>query len=134
MRAMVDSHKNKTLVLVGPVEQLVNEQVGQLKSKQNVTHVEQKEKRDIPRYIHNFDICINPFLVDQVSRHANPLKVYEYLACGKPVVAGLERARKVRVLLVENFRKIWHNPLDADYDSGIIGARSSSCASHSPVC
>ena len=41
------------------------------------------------------DVCINPFKIDNVSRAVSPLKVYEYLACGKPVVStpmeGLSR-------------------------------------------
>jgi glycosyltransferase involved in cell wall biosynthesis len=41
------------------------------------------------------DVCINPFKIDNVSLSVSPLKVYEYLACGKPVVStpmeGLSR-------------------------------------------
>jgi len=41
----------------------------------------------IPAYVQSFDVCISPFKHDEVSRHVSPLKVYEYLACGKPVVS-----------------------------------------------
>lgn len=54
-----------------------------------------KQKNDIPAYVTNFDVCINLFKIDNISRAVSPLKVYEYLACGKPVVStpmeGLSR-------------------------------------------
>jgi glycosyltransferase involved in cell wall biosynthesis len=46
-----------------------------------------KPQSEIPAYISGFDVCISPFKVDDVSRSVSPLKVYEYLACGKPVVS-----------------------------------------------
>lgn len=36
--------------------------------------------------ISQFALCIIPFLSTKVSASVNPLKLYEYLACGKPVV------------------------------------------------
>jgi len=37
----------------------------------------------------NFDICLIPFLTNEVTKAINPLKMYEYLAYGKPVI-GLD--------------------------------------------
>ncbi|MCB9913682.1 MAG: glycosyltransferase [Planctomycetes bacterium] len=39
---------------------------------------------DVPRYVAAFDACWVPFRVDRVGRAANPVKLYEYLALGKP--------------------------------------------------
>lgn len=38
-------------------------------------------------YIHGFNVSIIPFRDMPLTRCVNPLKLYEYLACGKPVVA-----------------------------------------------
>jgi len=46
-----------------------------------------KPKSEISAYIKNFDVCINPFKVDAVSRSVSPLKVFEYLAQRKPVIS-----------------------------------------------
>lgn len=41
---------------------------------------------DIHEYISQFDVCILPHAVNSMTDTMNPLKVYEYLALGKPVV------------------------------------------------
>lgn len=42
---------------------------------------------DLPYYLHAFDVCILPFKVIPLTVATNPVKVYEYLAAGKAVVA-----------------------------------------------
>jgi GT2 family glycosyltransferase/2-polyprenyl-3-methyl-5-hydroxy-6-metoxy-1,4-benzoquinol methylase/glycosyltransferase involved in cell wall biosynthesis len=41
----------------------------------------------LPSYVHAFDVCLLPFKVVPLTLATNPVKVYEYLAAGKPVVA-----------------------------------------------
>lgn len=45
--------------------------------------------RDIPDYVAAADICVAPFKETKVSCCKSPLKIVEYLASGKPVVASL---------------------------------------------
>lgn len=45
--------------------------------------------KNIPYYIAAADICVAPFKETKVSRCKSPLKIVEYLASGKPVVASL---------------------------------------------
>jgi len=40
---------------------------------------------DVPRFINAADICVAPF---RKSRKASPIKIFEYLACEKPVVTS----------------------------------------------
>ncbi len=42
---------------------------------------------ELPRYLHAFDVCMLPFKVMPLTLATNPVKVYEYLSAGKPVVA-----------------------------------------------
>jgi len=42
---------------------------------------------DLPSYLHAFDVCVIPFKVNDLTLHTNPVKIYEYLSAGKPVVA-----------------------------------------------
>lgn len=41
----------------------------------------------LPGYIGSFDACIIPFREEELTAGADPLKLYEYLAAGKPVVS-----------------------------------------------
>lgn len=44
---------------------------------------------NVPEYINISDVCVAPFThVRNESMGLSPLKIYEYLACGKPVVAS----------------------------------------------
>jgi len=45
--------------------------------------------RDIPVYINAGDVCVAPFTAKRNEKIGlSPLKMYEYMACGKPVVAS----------------------------------------------
>ena len=42
---------------------------------------------DLPGYINLADICINPFEINKTTNIIFPGKIYQYLACEKPVIA-----------------------------------------------
>lgn len=84
----VREHPDKTFVFVGEVEQSGADGVARLKKYSNTLFLGRRPKEEIPAYVASFDLCISPFKVDDVSRSVSPLKVYEYLAMGKPVVSA----------------------------------------------
>lgn len=59
-----------------------------LASWSNVFLLGEKSRDEVPRYVAHFDVCIIPFLVNELTVSVNPLKAYEYLAAGKPVVSS----------------------------------------------
>lgn len=75
-----------TLVLVGRVEGSEGE-MASLLALPNVIHVPAVERRRVPEYVAAFDVCLVPFKNDAVAKNVSPLKAYEYLAMGKPVVS-----------------------------------------------
>lgn len=58
-----------------------------LPKRPNVHFLGKKPYADLPAYAKRFDACVIPYRVGEWSFHANPLKLREYLATGKPVVA-----------------------------------------------
>lgn len=73
-----------TLVMAGPVEHhYVPEK---LKLHPRVYFTGPIPYSDAPALLHSFDVAIIPFLKDEVSTGIYPLKLFEYLASGKPVV------------------------------------------------
>jgi len=41
----------------------------------------------VPKYIACMDICVVPFKNDAVSQNSLPLKLFEYMACEKPIIS-----------------------------------------------
>jgi glycosyltransferase involved in cell wall biosynthesis len=80
-------HHDKSLVLVGPVEASVEQDVARLRELPNVVHIGAQPQAEIPAYVRAFDVCLNPFRRGRVADSVSPLKVYEYLAMGQPVVS-----------------------------------------------
>ncbi len=42
---------------------------------------------ELPGYLYYFDVCTIPFKITSLTLATNPVKFYEYLSCGKPVVS-----------------------------------------------
>lgn len=42
----------------------------------------------VPKYISAMDVCLIPFRIDAVSQNALPLKLFEYMACSKPIISA----------------------------------------------
>src|SRR6476661_7393351 len=53
----------------------------------NVRLLGARPYEEMPRLLWHFDACVIPFLVNDITQATNPVKFYEYLSAGKPVVA-----------------------------------------------
>lgn len=58
-----------------------------LKQVPNLHLLGRKPYSALPAYCKGFDVGLIPFLVNELTLHANPLKLREYLAAGLPVVS-----------------------------------------------
>ena len=73
------------VVLVGKPLPGVN--LEHLEKYKNIHFLGMKKYDELPAYIQNFDVCLNVFRDGDLSKDVSPLKFYEYLATGKPVVS-----------------------------------------------
>ena len=46
-----------------------------------------KPNEQLPQYLAHFDACLNLFAKSDLSKDVSPLKFYEYLATGRPIVS-----------------------------------------------
>jgi glycosyltransferase involved in cell wall biosynthesis len=53
----------------------------------NIVVLPKKDPRDLAAHLAEFDVCTMPFLDIPVTRSMNPVKIYEYLAAGKPCIS-----------------------------------------------
>jgi len=79
------THPEWTVALVGPEGLTVN--LEPLKRLPNVVATGRVDYRDVPSYVKAFDVCLNPYYMNEVAEHCSPLKLYEYLATGKRIVS-----------------------------------------------
>jgi glycosyltransferase involved in cell wall biosynthesis len=80
-------NKNKVIALAGPVWKSVEKQAKEKLNLPNVKFLGRVEFEKAPAYINKFDVCIIPHKIDQFIKFTNPMKMYEYLAVGKPIVS-----------------------------------------------
>jgi len=89
---MAKARPTWSLVLVGWEDESF--QQSELHKLPNVYFLGRKHTKDVPAYMEHFDVCINPQVVNEITRGNFPLKVVEYLALGKPVVATATNTMK----------------------------------------
>jgi glycosyltransferase involved in cell wall biosynthesis len=77
-----------TLLLIGPAAPKAASVLEGLARLQNVHWLGHKPYAELPRYVAALDVGLIPYLSNAYTRSCFPLKTYEYLAAGKPVVAS----------------------------------------------
>lgn len=54
----------------------------------NVYFLGEKKYTDLPDFLYWFDVCLIPFKLTELIKATHPVKFYEYLSTGKPVVSA----------------------------------------------
>jgi glycosyltransferase involved in cell wall biosynthesis len=80
---VVKAFPHISFVLVG----LPNANIEPLLDFPNVFYLGRKDHAQIPAYVNNFDLCMLPTARTAWGMQCRPLKLLEYLAAGKPVIA-----------------------------------------------
>lgn len=123
---LAKTHQDKKIALCGPIWPVVEEQVkDKLEKYDNIIFTNRVSYQDAPSYMQRFDVAIIPHKIDNFINSTNPMKMYEYLACGKPVVttrgAGIDMFEDI--LYVTNdkrdFSDFINKALEEDSDEKI---------------
>jgi GT2 family glycosyltransferase/SAM-dependent methyltransferase/glycosyltransferase involved in cell wall biosynthesis len=83
VEAVAKQHPDCSVLLIGT--DTVDAR-SKLAKQHNVTFAGEVPYGELPYYLHGFDVCLLPFKVVPLTLATNPVKVYEYLSAGKPVV------------------------------------------------
>ncbi|MEG3614413.1 glycosyltransferase [Isoptericola haloaureus] len=79
-------HGHGSVVLVGPVVDVAREDRARLEEI-GVQLLGARDWRSVPAYLQHADVLIVPHVVDAFTDSLDPIKLYEYLAAGRPVVS-----------------------------------------------
>lgn len=91
LTAMCKARPDWSIVLVGPEKTRLpeyREALAELQDQPNAYFLGRKPGREVPHYIRGMDVCMMCYLVNDWTYYGYPLKMHEYLACGKPTVAA----------------------------------------------
>jgi teichuronic acid biosynthesis glycosyltransferase TuaH len=85
--AVAASFPQASIVMVGPLFGDRAEELGNLMARRlNIFHLGAKPYERLGAYIAAMDVCMIPLKVNDLMRSADPNKLYEYAACGRPIV------------------------------------------------
>ena len=86
LKMVIENHRDKMIVMVGPLTTSEHKTIG-LTGYPNVITTGAKTIDELPAYLQYFDCALIPFKKNTLTRSIYPLKVNEYLAAGRPIVA-----------------------------------------------
>jgi glycosyltransferase involved in cell wall biosynthesis len=121
--------KNGSIVLIGKITFDAEKKIKILDGIPNIHFLGRKPYEELPNYCKGFDVALNPFVMNELTRNVNPLKVREYLAAGLQVVST--DIPEVRVLenclvgenhtnFIEKIEEILQNPKPREQVSDAI--------------
>ncbi|MGH9659859.1 MAG: glycosyltransferase, partial [Bryobacteraceae bacterium] len=84
VRQAAERHPEWRFLLIGRVE---DERAGALAKLANVELMGEVAWNELPALMARMDVGLIPFLPMPLTEAANPIKLYEYFACGMPVVS-----------------------------------------------
>jgi glycosyltransferase involved in cell wall biosynthesis len=100
---------DKQIVLIGPCREgfLETELIQALvKSNCNLFYLGVKPHQELALYGKYFDVALIPFIDNDITRHCSPVKLFEYMALGLPIVTtNIPECRKYTSALVAQDRE-----------------------------
>lgn len=112
IKRLAEMFPHGTVVLIGRVfDESYFEPV---KDMPNVRFLGKKRHDLIPSYVSHFDVAVIPHVLNEFTKSLDPVKLYEYLAMGKPVVASYNPQ-------IESLHGLIDLAADADSFIGYVG-------------
>jgi len=96
---IVSNNKNLGFIFIGPIRQNVGKTFFQIIKEKNTFYLGEKRKNKLVLYLKNSNLGIIPYnSEDEFVKYSNPMKAYEYLAAGLPIVS-------TKILALEDYSK-----------------------------
>lgn len=87
IKKVAEKYKNGSVVLIGKIALDAEQKVKILDQVKNIHFLGRQPYQTLPNFCKGFDVALNPFVINDLTLAANPLKVREYLAAGLPTVS-----------------------------------------------
>jgi glycosyltransferase involved in cell wall biosynthesis len=87
LHSLASKNSDLSFLFIGPIQSR-NTIPAAFKALHNVFFLEEKRHDEIPGYINQLSVGLIPFKVNSLTQSVNPVKLFEYLAVGVPVVSS----------------------------------------------
>lgn len=87
IRYLAVNRPDMSFIMIGPIHTEAEPLVEELGILKNVFFLGPKNYYSLPEYIKGFKVCVIPHKVDTLTDSMDPIKLYDYMATGKPVVS-----------------------------------------------
>ncbi len=103
-----------SIIMIGPIHTHAKALVKELSKFKNIVFLGPKKYYSLPNYIKGFNTCVLPHKVDALTESMDPIKLYDYMATGKPIVAtGISEALKFEnIIKIANSKEEFLSSLD----------------------
>jgi glycosyltransferase involved in cell wall biosynthesis len=112
LKSVAALRPNYQFVLIGPDYDGTLEPA-KISNLKNIYWLGVKPYADLPSYLHYFDVATIPFMVNDITNATSPLKLFEYIAGGKPVVVTpMRESMQYKDILIAKTPEEFANSLD----------------------
>lgn len=87
LRAALESSDDFLYTLIGKGEGGIKDKIAQYRLQNKVLLLGRKPYEQVPSYLRGMDMVVVPRPSNSITEHALPLKIFEYMAMGKAIVA-----------------------------------------------
>jgi UDP-galactopyranose mutase len=82
--ALAEARPQWQIAMVGPHAKV---DAAALPRRANIHYFGQQPYRDLPRFVSGWDVCLQPFALNDATRFISPTKTLEYMAAERPIVS-----------------------------------------------
>lgn len=86
LESLVLENRDLSVVFIGPVVPNIMHYINKLLLQENFYYLGSKSREDVPYYMSAADVAIIPYIENAFTSSVKPIKLFEFLACGTPVV------------------------------------------------
>ncbi|MCX5781727.1 MAG: glycosyltransferase [Elusimicrobia bacterium] len=85
---LAEKHPEWSIILIGDTgEGEKKADLSSLIKNKNIYFLSGKQYNQLPMYLKGFDICLLPNKINQYTKNMFPMKFFEYLSSGKPIIS-----------------------------------------------
>lgn len=109
---LADKRKQYEIILFG-VKYDETLDKAKITQKENVNFLGTVDYDILKNYANKFNVCIIPFLVNNITSATSPVKLFEYMALGKPIVTtDMNECRKYQSVLISHNKEEFVKNID----------------------